>query len=130
MCRARSRPAVRPVAVAVVPLSTNRTPRTSFTLGKALLECIIGVAIRGRRLAVEQAGFREQERAGTHGGCELCLREHPADPFAGEGDADIYDVNLNPKPQYTALQQTLSLAPGAPNRGGPHDHDHDRDQDD
>ena len=36
--------------------------------------------------------------------------------FAGEGDADIYDVNLNPKPQYTALQQTLSLAPGAPHR--------------
>jgi len=38
--------------------------------------------------------------------------------FAGEGDADLYDVNLNPKPQYTALQQTLSLAPGAPHRGG------------
>jgi endo-1,4-beta-xylanase len=45
--------------------------------------------------------------------------------FAGEGDADIYDVNLNPKPQYTGLQITLSLAPGAPDRGGPHDHDHD-----
>jgi endo-1,4-beta-xylanase len=45
--------------------------------------------------------------------------------FAGEGDADIYDVNLNQKPQYTALQQTLSLAAGAPNRGTPHDHDHD-----
>jgi endo-1,4-beta-xylanase len=43
--------------------------------------------------------------------------------FAGEGDADLYDVNLNPKPQYTALQQTLSLAAGAPNRGAPHDHD-------
>ena len=43
--------------------------------------------------------------------------------FKGEGDADLYDVNLNPKPQYTALQQTLSLAPGAPNRGAPHDHD-------
>jgi len=41
--------------------------------------------------------------------------------FAGEGDADIYDVNRNPKPQYTALQQTLSLAPGAPNRRGPND---------
>ena len=38
--------------------------------------------------------------------------------FKGEGDADLYDVNLNPKPQYTALQQTLSLAPGAPRRGG------------
>jgi endo-1,4-beta-xylanase len=36
--------------------------------------------------------------------------------FKGEGDADLYDVNLNPKPQYTALQQTLSLAPGAPHR--------------
>jgi endo-1,4-beta-xylanase len=34
--------------------------------------------------------------------------------FQGEGDADIYDVNLNPKQQYTALQLTLSLAPGAP----------------
>jgi len=52
--------------------------------------------------------------------------------FAGEGDADIYDVNLNPKPQYTALQQTLSLAPGAPKRGSSHgdgDHDHDHDHD-
>ena len=38
--------------------------------------------------------------------------------FHGEGDADLYDVNLNPKPQYTALQQTLSLAAGAPNRLG------------
>jgi len=46
--------------------------------------------------------------------------------FHGEGDADLYDVNLNPKPQYTALQQTLSLAPGAPHRGG-RDHDHDED---
>jgi endo-1,4-beta-xylanase len=45
--------------------------------------------------------------------------------FAGEGDADLYDVNLNPKPQYTALQQTLSLAPGAPHRDVPHDDDHD-----
>jgi len=53
--------------------------------------------------------------------------------FAGEGDADIYDVNLNPKPQYTALQQTLSLAAGAPKRSphgdGDHDHDHDNDHD-
>ena len=39
--------------------------------------------------------------------------------FHGEGDADLYDVNLNPKPQYTAVQQTLSLAAGAPNRLGP-----------
>ena len=38
--------------------------------------------------------------------------------FKGEGDADLYDVSLNPKPQYTALQQTLSLAPGAPHRDG------------
>jgi endo-1,4-beta-xylanase len=38
--------------------------------------------------------------------------------FQGEGDADLYDVNLNPKPQYTALQQTLSLDTGAPNRLG------------
>jgi endo-1,4-beta-xylanase len=38
--------------------------------------------------------------------------------FRGEGDADLYDVNLHPKPQYTAVQQTLSLAPGAPNRLG------------
>jgi endo-1,4-beta-xylanase len=42
--------------------------------------------------------------------------------FRGEGDADLYDVNLNPKPQYTALQQTLLLAPGAPHRiGAPSD---------
>jgi endo-1,4-beta-xylanase len=39
--------------------------------------------------------------------------------FAGEGDADLYDVNLNPKAQYPAVQQTLSLAAGAPNRHGP-----------
>jgi endo-1,4-beta-xylanase len=44
--------------------------------------------------------------------------------FRGEGDADLYDVNLNPKPQYTALQQTLSLAEGAPRRGGPDRDDH------
>jgi endo-1,4-beta-xylanase len=43
--------------------------------------------------------------------------------FKGEGDADLYDVNLNPKPQYTALQQTLSLARGAPDRRGPDDND-------
>jgi endo-1,4-beta-xylanase len=41
--------------------------------------------------------------------------------FHGEGDADLYDVNLNPKPQYTAVQQTLSLAAGAPNRLGPNE---------
>ncbi len=45
--------------------------------------------------------------------------------FKGEGDADLYDVSLNPKPQYTALQQTLSLAPGAPHRRGPDDNDND-----
>lgn len=39
--------------------------------------------------------------------------------FAGEGDADLYDVNLNPKTQYTAVQQTLSLAGGAPQRPEP-----------
>ena len=36
--------------------------------------------------------------------------------FTGEGDADLYDVNLNQKPAYTALQQTLELAAGAPHR--------------
>lgn len=40
--------------------------------------------------------------------------------FAGEGDACLYDVNLNQKPQYSALQQTLSLAGGAPIRGRGH----------
>ncbi len=45
--------------------------------------------------------------------------------FKGEGDACLYDVNLNPKPQYTALQQTLLLAPGAPKRRDSHDHDDD-----
>ena len=53
--------------------------------------------------------------------------------FRGEGDATIYDVNLNPKQQYTALQQTLALAPGAPRRRGDRDrdgdHDHDGDRD-
>jgi endo-1,4-beta-xylanase len=47
--------------------------------------------------------------------------------FRGEGNATIYDVSLNPKPQYTALQQTLSLAPGAPDRRRDGDRDHDRD---
>jgi endo-1,4-beta-xylanase len=37
--------------------------------------------------------------------------------FKGEGAATIYDVNLQPKTQYTVLQQDLSLADhGAPNR--------------
>lgn len=37
--------------------------------------------------------------------------------FTGEGFANIYDVNLNPKPAYTALQQDLKLAAyGAPDR--------------
>ena len=46
--------------------------------------------------------------------------------FHGEGDADLYDVNLNPKPQYTALEQTLSLAAGAPNRLGRNENDQAR----
>jgi endo-1,4-beta-xylanase len=52
--------------------------------------------------------------------------------FKGEGDATIYDVNLNKRPQYTALQQTLALAPGAPRRAGTGDRDgdHDGDHDD
>ena len=36
--------------------------------------------------------------------------------FAGEGSADIYDESLQPKAQYLALQQVLSLAGGAPHR--------------
>jgi endo-1,4-beta-xylanase len=36
--------------------------------------------------------------------------------FAGEGAADIYDENLQPKPSYDALQQDLQLASGAPHR--------------
>ncbi|WP_345763509.1 endo-1,4-beta-xylanase [Diaminobutyricibacter sp. McL0608] len=36
--------------------------------------------------------------------------------FAGEGAADIYDADLQPKAEYTALQQTLALATGAPHR--------------
>ena len=36
--------------------------------------------------------------------------------FAGEGSADIYDENLQPKASYFALQQTLMLASGAPHR--------------
>jgi endo-1,4-beta-xylanase len=39
--------------------------------------------------------------------------------FKGEGYADIYDVNLNPKPAYTDLQRELTLAGhGAPHRTG------------
>jgi endo-1,4-beta-xylanase len=49
--------------------------------------------------------------------------------FKGEGDADLFDVNLNEKPQFTALQQTLSLAAGAPHRDARRDHDRDRDHD-
>jgi endo-1,4-beta-xylanase len=36
--------------------------------------------------------------------------------FTGEGYATIYDVNVNPKPAYTELQQDLRLAVGAPYR--------------
>jgi endo-1,4-beta-xylanase len=37
--------------------------------------------------------------------------------FTGEGYAGIYDVNLQPKPSYTDLQQDLELAAhGAPDR--------------
>ncbi|MBX6371575.1 MAG: endo-1,4-beta-xylanase [Acidothermus sp.] len=39
--------------------------------------------------------------------------------FTGEGYADIYDVNLQPKPAYLALQEQLALAKGAPHRPGP-----------
>jgi endo-1,4-beta-xylanase len=39
--------------------------------------------------------------------------------FKGEGYADIYDVNLNPKPAYFDLRQDLTLAAfGAPHRTG------------
>ncbi len=38
--------------------------------------------------------------------------------FSGEGDATLYDVNLNPKTAYTTLQQDLALATGAPRRIG------------
>lgn len=34
--------------------------------------------------------------------------------FPGEGDADLYDTNLNPKPAYTLLQETLQLAGNTP----------------
>jgi len=37
--------------------------------------------------------------------------------FTGEGYATIYDVNLNPKPAYFALQSDLAIAAkGAPRR--------------
>ncbi|WP_285115373.1 endo-1,4-beta-xylanase [Leifsonia sp. fls2-241-R2A-40a] len=39
--------------------------------------------------------------------------------FPGEGAATIYDENLQPKPEYTALQQTLALAAGTPGRNNP-----------
>lgn len=38
--------------------------------------------------------------------------------FQGEGAANIYDENLQPKPQYYALQQDLASATGAPHRTG------------
>jgi len=39
--------------------------------------------------------------------------------FAGEGYAGLYDVNLQPKPAYSDLQQDLELAAhGAPHRSG------------
>jgi endo-1,4-beta-xylanase len=37
--------------------------------------------------------------------------------FKGEGAALLYDDDLNPKPQYTVLQEDLELAAGAPRRG-------------
>ncbi|WP_433861828.1 endo-1,4-beta-xylanase [Streptomyces sp. L7] len=40
--------------------------------------------------------------------------------FPGEGAADIYDANLQPKAEYTALQQTLALAVAPPARGDRH----------
>ena len=43
--------------------------------------------------------------------------------FTGEGYATLYDVNLNPKPAFFALQQDLQLgAFGAPRRFGGHGH--------
>jgi endo-1,4-beta-xylanase len=36
--------------------------------------------------------------------------------FKGEGSADLYDANLQPKPAYFALQQDLQIALGAPRR--------------
>jgi len=44
------------------------------------------------------------------------------DTFAGEGAADIYDENMQPKPQYAVLQQDLQLASGAPHRAGSRRH--------
>ena len=41
--------------------------------------------------------------------------------FTGEGYATLYDVNLNPKPAFSALQQDLQFgAFGAPRRFGGH----------
>ncbi|MGO4592496.1 endo-1,4-beta-xylanase [Leifsonia sp. 2TAF2] len=39
--------------------------------------------------------------------------------FPGEGAATIYDENLQPKPEYTAVQQTLALGAGTPGRNNP-----------
>jgi endo-1,4-beta-xylanase len=48
--------------------------------------------------------------------------------FKGEGYAGIYDVNLQPKPAYTTMQQDLKLAAyGAPHRAGSGDRDDDDD---
>ena len=39
--------------------------------------------------------------------------------FTGEGFATIYDVNLQPKPAFTDMQQDLQIAAhGAPHRTG------------
>lgn len=38
--------------------------------------------------------------------------------FAGEGSADLYDENLQPKPAFYAVQQDLRLAAGARHRTG------------
>lgn len=38
--------------------------------------------------------------------------------FTGEGSADLYDENYQPKEAYAAVQQTLQLAGGAPYRYG------------
>jgi endo-1,4-beta-xylanase len=46
--------------------------------------------------------------------------------FKGEGYANIYDVNLQPKPAYTTMQQDLKLAAhGAPHRPDTGDRDDD-----
>jgi endo-1,4-beta-xylanase len=89
------------------PIVSPTDPTTSHTANPAGADWYIGML--QSCLAVKACisftvwGFADQESwiPGT---------------FHGEGDADLYDVNLNQKPQFTALQQTLSLAPGAPKR--------------